>query len=98
MSPLRTTVLVGLLAFAALVLVPAASANPDNVWVCKGDLKSSQCSDGDVLYVNVKQEHVGLCVIGVSGSCSPYDGDLARIDVNGHVFRVPDPCYTTACF
>jgi hypothetical protein len=89
-----TLLLLAAVAFAA----PHASASIDNVWVCKGDLKDSPCDNNDVLYVNVKQEHVGVCVIGVSGSCDPYDGDLARVDVNGQTYAVPDPCYTTACF
>jgi hypothetical protein len=94
----RILLAASLLLLAAAAVVPAASASIDNVWVCKGDLKDSPCSDNDVIYVNVKQEHVGVCVIGVSGSCDPYDGDLVRADVDGQDYVVPDPCYTTACF
>ena len=98
----RALLSAGLVLLATLSVAPMAAASIDNVWVCKGDIHDSPCSDGDVVYVNVKQEHVGVCVIGVSGSCDPYDGDLVRADVDvGPVdgdYSVPDPCYTTACF
>jgi len=86
-----------LLLLAAAAVAPMAAASIDNVWVCVGE-HAGQCYNNDVVYVNVKQDHVGVCVVGVDGSCSPYDGDLARADVNGKTVSVPDPCYTTACF
>ena len=95
---MRSLLAAALLLFAATAVLPTVSASIDNVWVCKGDLKSRPCEDNDVLYVNVKQEHVGVCIIAVSGSCDPYDGDLVRADINGKDVSVPDPCYTTMCF
>ena len=55
-------------------------------------------SAGDVVDKEVAGHHVTACVIGVKGSCEPYDGDLVRTTVDGEEYRVPDPCYTTACF
>ena len=52
----------------------------------------------DLVDKTVLGHHVTLCVIGVKGSCDPYDGDLVRLTVDGQDYVVPDPCYTTMCF
>lgn len=97
MSVLRTVISAGLLLLAAVTIAPAATASIDNVWVCVG-YKEGMCANNDVAEVNVKDFFVGVCVIGVAGSCDPYQGDLVRADVDGTYVVVPDPCYTTACF
>ena len=94
---MRSFLAAAFLLFAAVAALPSAAASPDNVWVCVG-YKEGMCENNDVLEVNVKQVFVGVCVIGVAGSCDPYQGDLVRADVDGHAVSVPDPCYTTACF
>ncbi len=94
---MRAPIAAALLLLAAVAALPAVSASPDNVWVCLG-YKQGTCAHNDVVEVNVKQFFVGACVIGVAGSCDPYEGDLVRADVDGTEVSVPDPCYTTACF
>jgi uncharacterized low-complexity protein len=55
-------------------------------------------SADDAVDATVLGHHVTACVIAVYGSCDPYNGDLARVTVDGTTVRVPDPCYTTSCF
>lgn len=97
MSVVRTLLSAGLLLLAAVTIAPAATAALDNVWVCVG-YKEGMCANNDVVEVNAKNHFVGVCVIGVAGSCDPYEGDLVRADVDGQDVIVPDPCYTTSCF
>lgn len=68
-----------------LVLLAAASLAP------------SAAAD-DVVDKTVLGHHVTACVIGVKGSCEPYNGHLVRTSVDGEEYIVPDPCYTTSCF
>ena len=96
MALARTVLSASLLLLAAASVAPAATASLDNVWVCVGH-KEGTC-DGNAVIVNVKGERVDACVIGVQGSCDPYQGDLVRAHVNDDEYSVPDPCYTTACF
>ena len=53
---------------------------------------------GDVVDREVAGHDVTLCVIGVKGSCEPYNGHLVRATVDGQEYVVPDPCYTTMCW
>lgn len=95
MSSNRTALVACLLALAA-TSAPTAAASLDDVSVCVGH-KEGTC-EGNAVIVSVKGERVDACVIGVQGSCDPYQGDLVRAHVHGEEYSVPDPCYTTACF
>ena len=92
----RTLLSASLLLLAAVSIAPLATASPDDSWVCVG-LKEGTC-EGNALIVEVEGGRVDACVIGVQGSCDPYDRHLVRAHVNEDEFTVPDPCYTTACF
>jgi hypothetical protein len=59
---------------------------------------SVPAASADDVDAHVAGQHVAACFIGLSGACNPYNGDLARVTVNGATVRVPDPCYTTSCF
>ena len=89
MVPTRLLAAVCLLLFL-LPLVPTASA----ATACVG----KDCPDGYAVVVDAAGQHVDACVVAVQGSCQPYHGDLVRVHVNSKEFRVPDPCYTTACW
>jgi hypothetical protein len=98
----RPLLAAGLLLLATLSVAPMAAASIDNVYACVG-LKEDQCDHDKAVLVNVKADRVDACVIGVAGSCDPYQGDLVRVTYThgGEVQEqvvVPDPCYTTACF
>lgn len=69
---------------ASLLLLAAVAAAP--------------AVSADDVDAHVAGQHVTACFVGLSGACDPYNGDLARVGVNGLVLVVPDPCYTTACF
>lgn len=90
MVPTRVLAALCLLLFA-LALAPTASAAPE---ACVG----KGCPDGYAVVVDAAGQHVDACVVAVQGSCQPYHGDLVRVNINGKEFRVPDPCYTTACW
>ena len=92
----RTILSASLLLVAAACVAPTATASPDNVWVCVGH-KEGTC-EGNAIIVEAEGERVDACVIGVQGSCDPYDGHLVRAHVHGEESTVRDPCYTTACF
>ena len=91
---LRNLLMSCLLLLAASAL-PSASA--DDLGTCVG-YKEGMCEENAVLVVDAGGAHVDACVIGVSGSCDPYQGDLVRAHAADHEFSVPDPCYTTMCF
>jgi hypothetical protein len=97
MRIVRTLVLTGLVLLTALSLAPAASAGPDNVYVCVTRVAGG-CGNDQAFEVHAKNHEAGACVIGIEGSCDPYQGHLVRAHVDGREVVVPDPCYTTACF
>lgn len=97
MSTTRAFLSASLLLLSVASLAPMASASIDNVWVCLGT-KRDTCDHNDVVEVNVKNHRVEVCAITTQGACEPYDGDVARVEADGHQVSVPDPCYTTACF
>jgi hypothetical protein len=88
---LSRSVATGLLLASLAALAPTAAAD---VSACA----AKYCDGGDAAALEAFGKHADACVVGVEGGCDPYDGHLARVDVDGKEYFVPDPCYTTACF
>jgi hypothetical protein len=54
MTALRAALLIALVAATGLAIAPAASASPDNVWVCVVGVATCQPYDGHLAGVGIK--------------------------------------------